>query len=450
MMNRFYLLLALLAPAWQLPGSLAQTFQECMDPDIADECLARNRTCVSIVDVNGTADDEFCFQCINGTIPDFRTPGANLSTVDCFSIQDVTWQDFRDRFEPLIDENGVVEVAERLVILLKLLRFISAHNAQFPPPNFFLGLNHLLALTSEEIRKRNGYQAQNGTGLPDFFADNGGRFLQSLPLQVDWVSAGAVTPIVDQGQCGGCWSIAAVGAVEGAAAIDTNFSFLEPLSFQQLLSCDTENSGCNGGNTASGLQYIQTNSFGGVTGSYDYPFEDSSGTTSSDCTVNKDILVVVADGPRQVTSTDSGDSFSNRVTKMKQALAQQPVAIAINANCSIFQSYSSGIVTTDGSCSCGTVSCLDHAVLLVGYDDTTSPPNWKIKNSWGEGWGESGYIRVSQEQGGDFGLFGMLAEGVLPRSATNNTAVSFSSVDNASWGKTSLMAGIAGMLFVVW
>jgi len=63
-------------------------------------------------------------------------------------------------------------------------------------------------------------------------------------------------------------------------------------------------------------------------------------------------------------------------------------------------SYRSGVLTDDCGCAWDDVSCIDHAVVLVGYDDTADIPFWKLRNSWGANWGEDGYFRIAQEGGG--------------------------------------------------
>ena len=69
--------------------------------------------------------------------------------------------------------------------------------------------------------------------------------VSALPASVDWRTKGAVNAVKDQGQCGSCWAFSATAAVEGANAIKTGK--LLDLSEQQLVDCDTQSQGCNGG-----------------------------------------------------------------------------------------------------------------------------------------------------------------------------------------------------------
>eukprot|EP00972_Heterocapsa_arctica_P023938 3525981-Heterocapsa_arctica.AAC.1 len=62
---------------------------------------------------------------------------------------------------------------------------------------------------------------------------------------------------------------------------------------------------------------------------------------------------------------------------LMEAVVQQPVAIAIEADQMAFQLYSKGILTK----ACG--SRLDHGVLAVGFGTENGVDYWKVKNSWG-------------------------------------------------------------------
>ncbi len=72
-----------------------------------------------------------------------------------------------------------------------------------------------------------------------------------------------------------------------------------------------------------------------------------------------------------------------------------------------------GVFTGD----CGTD--LDHGVLAVGYGNENGLDYWIVKNSWGDFWGERGYLRMQRNIGAnDFGLCGINIE---PSYATKDS-----------------------------
>jgi len=86
---------------------------------------------------------------------------------------------------------------------------------------------------------------------------------------------------------------------------------------------------------------------------------------------------------------------SNNTAAMKAGLFYKPLSVYIEADAAVFQSYKSGIFT---STSCGTAT--NHATNIVGWGtDPTYGDYWIMRNSWGTGWGESGYMRMQLAAG---------------------------------------------------
>lgn len=204
--------------------------------------------------------------------------------------------------------------------------------------------------------------------------------LTALPASIDWTTKGAVTGVKDQGNCGSCWSFSATGALEGAYKI--KYGTLISFSEQNLVSCDTIDSACNGGLMDNAFSWTKSN--GGLCTESGYPY--TSGTTGQKGTCTTTCSKNTGVAPKSFT-----DVAKNSDSALMTALVQQPVSIAIQANQPAFQLYKSGVLTG----SCGTN--LDHGVLAVGYGTWTDGTDYyKVKNSWGTSWGMSGYILIQR------------------------------------------------------
>ena len=202
----------------------------------------------------------------------------------------------------------------------------------------------------------------------------------ALASSVDWTTQGAVTPVKNQGQCGSCWSFSTTGALQGAWAISTGN--LVSLSEQQFVDCDTVDSACNGGLLDNAFAFTNKNAICTVSS---YSYTGTKGTcSSSSCTVGLALGSVT--GIKDVTV--------NSVEALIGALVQQPVSVAIEADSVFFQLYSCGVMTFWSGTN------LDHGVLAVGYGTDGSSDYWKVKNSRGSSWGESGFFRLERGKGG--------------------------------------------------
>lgn len=203
---------------------------------------------------------------------------------------------------------------------------------------------------------------------------------------VNWVEKGATTAVKNQGQCGSCWSFSATEQVESTIFLDTGV--LPFLAEQTLVSCDTVDSGCNGGNPINAWGVM--NGWGGDEYNTDYPY--TSGTTQQDGTckgiVSKDIATHSQPNSYSMIASAASDESA-----MAVQIQHSPMSVCVDA-ANLWQTYTGGLITaSDG---CGT--SIDHAVQAVGINTDTfngeRKTYWIVRNSWTASWGEQGYIYV--------------------------------------------------------
>ncbi len=209
-----------------------------------------------------------------------------------------------------------------------------------------------------------------------------------LPSSFDWRNNEGcwITPVKDQGPCGSCWAFAAVGQLESVIRIFTKSPDTPvDLSEQYMVSCDNLNWGCFGGSSPYTYLFMMED---GVPPEMCFPYVADDVSCSDACAYAEDISFVINDAWSVTEGTID-------IEAIKTDMAGQPLYAGFLVF-EDFMDYTGGIYQYSyGELLAG------HAVLITGWDDADSC--WIAKNSWGEGYGESGYFRIAYANGCEFG-----------------------------------------------
>ncbi|KAG5443675.1 Plastin-2 [Clonorchis sinensis] len=294
----------------------------------------------------------------------------------------IAWEQFKHQFDRVYSD--AEESSKRLNVFCENFLYVRRHNNAYEEgtESFKLGINQFADRTREETQHACGGEAVFPNSRESVSAYR--KISAVPPKSIDWRMYGAVTPIRAQGSCGSCWAFSAAAAMESHHFL--HYRWLYTLSPQQLIDCSLMygNHGCNGGNAQLAFMYVQHG--GGIECEVDYPYvSDRTLRPNPYCRLEAHKVAVRVSGAVALPLYDE-DALTQAVGLLG------PVAIMVNSSPQDFVKYEYDIYDDPA---CGTtLREVDHAMLLVGYGEEGGIPYWLIKNSWGDHWGENGYMRM--------------------------------------------------------
>ena len=255
-------------------------------------------------------------------------------------------------------------------------------------PSYKTGITRFSDLTKQEfIKAYSNIEVDNL--LIEGFNSKKHHSFQSAPSEWDWREHGYNFPDRDQGSCGSNWAFITMDQLQ--FIYYRSKGVMREFSVQQLIDCDTLDSGCNGGTIINALTWLKSN---GIMLESDYPYTGRKSTCKQDSTKYIDMKVT---GYKKLGSSYSTYSPVDEMEMAEFLYETGPLIVGINGK--PLSTYTGGIIDVSSS-ECPSSGINIFAVLVgYGYDSATGKYYWIVQNSWGKSWGENGYFRIKRGSG---------------------------------------------------
>jgi len=271
---------------------------------------------------------------------------------EAYANGDQTWYDEVNEFDDLPEDEFIAEHTGLLMNFTGFTRGMGLLNIPIP---------------YDEASERYFDQFRNSRSNP--------------PASYSAVTAGLVSPVKDQKQCGSCAAFATMALVETCFKKTTGV--FGDYSEQHLLDCGYNyqglNNGCQGA-APHGYAKFLVDKKPNMASEKDYPYKNTVGTCP---TTYKTFFQGASITGGYWTEQGSEDTLK----KLVHENGAVSTGVFVDMN---FQNYKGGIFAGCGS------GEPNHAVVVVGYGSENGVDYWLIKNSWGTSWGEKGYMRLKR------------------------------------------------------
>jgi len=221
---------------------------------------------------------------------------------------------------------------------------------------------------------------------------------QAVPTSFDsrtqWPQCSSIGTIQNQAECGACWAFGAVEAITDRFCIHKKND--TQLSFQDMVSCDPNDGGCNGGDAASAWRYALRT---GLVSEECYPYSIPTCPPAQQpclnfvdtpkCLKSCNNTAINYNSDKRKVSTIYGVDVSNNGIET-EIMTNGPVEACFDVYAD-FVNYKSGVYSHKTGGYLG-----GHCIKIIGWGVDNGVNYWIVANSWTTTWGNGGYFWIAR------------------------------------------------------